>query len=590
MFVYLMHRYDTTKPIESVDDNYVQTFHINVLHDIRSENDNDDVDDDDDDSVEINLSYVNAIAGDKYNSHFVLVVERAVTANRSDTWTRRIFAHFWQKDVYNVLIVFGQHITDVDGNGDGDVQLRVLTFDPFRSEIDDGRIELGTQSVRYGQLFWDKATNLNGSPLRVSLFGEETRAKFDAAGHLAGGTDALLTQLVAQRMNATLVVIPPSDGYDIGEFLANGGATGSLAQVLDGSVHISFNTRFLRLSQFKGRAQITFTNGRDDICFVVPTAGFASNIYNIVRAFSPSVWYATLAALVSVPMAFGVLYRLQPESMPSRPVFLDFYSWHLAQPLLRLPDSLATKLLIAFWIVYCLLITSSFEGNLTSNLVLRPTLPEINTIRQLDTASTLQIMTFGRYVHLLVQFLNSTSDYKRLPHSIRSVRTSAEMERLINEHNLDYAYANKQHINAYLTRRKGNIVDNRPVFHNVRECPVPFLVAYALRIGSPYLGRINVLLRRAQENGLIALWDGQAEETAGGKGGGAGGGGGGGPVPLTLDHMQSAFYILCMGLAIASLGMLAELWQYRRTVAMNMPHQSGRRRWRCRWRSVGDTT
>lgn len=522
----------------------MQTFHVNVLHDIAATGD-------------INLSYVSAKTGDKYNSHFVLVIESAVNADDT-AWSRPVFAHFWQKDVYNVLIVFFDS---------GSSRLRVLTFNPFLADAtDDGMtvVELSAERTAYAQLFWDKAANLHRSALRVSLFAEKTRAKF-RNGTLVGGTDARLTQLMADYMNATLVLLPPTDGFDIGEFLGDGGATGSLAQVLTGAVHVSFNTRFLRLRQFVGRIQITYTNGRDDICFMVPKAGYASNIYNIFRAFSRWVWFMTMAALVAVPLAFVLLYRLQRETQPMQHVFLSFYSWHLAQPIMRLPDNWATKVLIAFWILYCLLITSSYQGNLTSNLVLRPTLPEINTIGQLDR-SQLEIMTFGRYVHLLLAFMNSTTEYRRLPHIIRSVSTAAELEQLVNAHDRRYAYANKQHINAFLSRRKGNNVNNRPLYHNVLECPVPFLVAYALRIGSPYLGRINLILRRAQESGLIALWDGQAEETMGSQRRGAGDG----PVPLTLDHMQSPFYILCFGLVVSLVGMASEMvyvrWARRPTV------------------------
>lgn len=563
-----------TKPISYVNDNYVKTFHINVLHDVFAATNAAD------DGGIINLSYVDEMSADKYNSHFIVVVERALEASNgndrnADAWARLAFEQFWQKQVYNALIIFAQYTSNaVLLDSATNPQMRVLTFNPFRSD-NGGLIEISASVIDYAQLFWDKAQNLYGHPFRVSLFAEPTRAKFDSTGtELIGGTDALLTKLMVKRMNATLVLLPPDDGFDIGEFLHGGGATGSLAQVLSGAVHVSFNTRFLRLSQFKGKIQITYTNGRDDICFLVPKAGYASNVYNIFRAFSPTVWFMTLGALLAVPLAFAVLHRVQREPQPLHHVFLSFYSWHLAQPIIRLPEHWATKLLIAVWILYCLLITSSYQGNLTSNLVLRPTLPEINTIRQLDNDPGLEILTFGRYVQLLLSFMNSTDEYKRLPHSIRSVSTGDELERMVNAHDRRYAYANKQHINAYLVRRKGNIVNNRPLYHRMDECPVPFLVAYALRIGSPYLWRVNVLLRQAQENGLIGLWESQAEETLLA---GEHHGTGDGPVALTLDHMQSPFYILGLGLVLALVGLLVELGVFRFVVRKKRLRQPGRK-------------
>lgn len=533
--------YDKHLAIKMVNDDAVETFHINVLNTNRTDH--------------INLSYLQKQTGDKFNSHYVLLFDDALdpTLNEivddANDWMRPIFDTFWENHLFNVLIVYFDN---------SDQQLRVFSFNPFGNE--DYLLDLSDRDVKYSQLFWDKASNLNKNTFRVSLFAEKTRAIFHKGGRMSG-TDGLLTELMIERMNATLRLKPPTDGFDIGEFLPNGSFTGSLAQILNEEVDISFNTRFLRLKQFYGRAQITFTNGRDDICFLVAKAGYASNVYNIFRAFSLPVWLMVLASLFIASFSFTILYKMQPESRPLQHTFFNFYSWNLAQPILRLPDNWATKILIAFWVIYALLITSSYEGNLTSNLVLRPTLADINTIKQLHD-SKLEILTFGRYVDLLVIFFNQSKAYSGLEKRIRSVSSAKELEKHIHEKEMQYAYANKQHINQYLSRRKENSRYGRPMFHNVRECPVPFLVAYALRIGSPYLARINSILRRAQENGMIAYWDTQSEETTSRSSSQVGGGGG--PVSLTLDHMQSAFYILGFGMVFAMLTLAAEIVYTRR--------------------------
>lgn len=529
--------YKKTHPIKQVNDDYVKTFHINVLHDISTE--------------DINLSYLRKISGDKYNSHFILLFDAGLDSQvfgETESWMLKIFDTFWENHVFNVLIIFYDlHVH----------QLRIYSFNPFGNE--NYLVDLSSKGTVYSQLFWDKASNLNKNVFRVSLFYEQTRAIFHPGGRMTG-TDGYLTELMIERMNATLLLIPPTDGFDIGEFLPNGSVTGSLAQILNEEVDISFNTRFLRLKQFYGKAQITFTNGRDDICFLVAKAGYASNVYNIFRSFSAPVWLMVVSSLFIASFSFMILYKLQNESRPLQNTFFNFFSWNLAQPIIHLPDNWATKILIAFWVIYALLITSSYEGNLTSNLVLRPTLADINTIKQLQS-SNLEIMTFGRYVDLLVIFFNQSTAYSGLETRIRSVSSSSQLAKHIQAHELQYAYANKQHINKYLAKRKQNFRYGRPMFHNVPECPVPFLVGYVLRIGSPYLARINSILRRAQENGMIGYWDIEAEGTSHGTKGNMGTGGG--PVPLTLDHMQSAFYILGFGLVISVMILLAEIVYWR---------------------------
>lgn len=516
-------RYNRNKVIPVVYDGYNRTFHLNFLQDIN----------------DINLSYINQTSADKFNSHFLLIFESSTSFDKD--WIQPLFQRFWRNNLFNVLLIFWT------------TELNVYTYNPF---TDDFVVRLPTTSVAYNDLFSDKAVNMNGRPLTVSLFGDKTRAIFHSNGKHSG-TDGYLTDVVIEQMNATLVLVNITDGFDIGEFRPNGTTTGSLGLIVNRRVDVSFNTRFLRLAQFKGTVQITFAIGRDDICILVASAGYDSNIYNIFRAFSRIVWMFTLLSLVSVSVAFTGIYRLQTAKHKRNidNVFLNFYSWNLAQPIVQLPDRWASKMLIAIWIVYCLLITSSYQGNLTSNLVLRKTLPQVNTMQQLEQ-SPYEILTFGRYVSLLQNLFKEHKEFSSLETRIREVSTEEELENYVNNHTVRYAYANKFHINQYLSSRKSNSINGRPVFHNMAECPVPFLVAYAVPCGSPYLLRLNIIIRRAQEAGFISYWDKKSEETATNskhRGGSA-------PIPLTLDHMQSAFYILGVGLLMGSSIMMFEVF------------------------------
>lgn len=497
---------------------------------------------------DINLSYIKKNSGDKYNSHFILLFENEPRNESETAWIQNIFQQFWHWNLLNVLVLF-----PTMGSFENVSSINVFTYNPFRK--DDSLVRLSSRNRKVDYIFPDKAANLYRSPLRVSLFTEQTRAILNNADGTYSGTDGYITNVVVEHMNATLVLLPPTDGFDIGEFLSNGSLTGSLSQVVNHQVDVSFNTRFLRLAQFKGIVQITFSNGRDDICILVSKAGFASNIYNIFRAFSRNVWAFTFMSLVTVSLSFTIVYRAQHSSQEITNIFFNFYSWNLAQPIMRLPERWASKILIAFWIVYSLLICSSYQGNLTSNLVLRPTLAQINTMRQLEQ-SGFEIMTFGRYVHLLQNLFNESDTFSSLRTRIKNVSTGRDMEQYVNNHDLRYAYANKYHINQYLSSRKKNVMNGRPVFHNMIECPVPFLVAYAVQFGSPYLLRINTIIRRTQEAGFVSYWDKKTEETSKG----TKHGGGNAPIALTLDHMQSAFYIWSIGISIALIMLAIELF------------------------------
>lgn len=407
----------------------------------------------------MNLSYIRNNSADKHTSHIIILIENNHSNDDDDRWLTKIFRQFWDYSLLKVLVIYRTN------------ELNIFTYTPFGNDF---VIKLSNDASSYDELFWDKTHDLNGHPFRISLFPENTRAIFNTNGKFSG-TDGYLTDVMIEQLNAKLVLRPPTDGYDIGEFLKNGSSTGSLNQIITRSVDVSFNTRFLRLAQFQGKVQITFTNGRDDVCILVAKSGFASNFNNIFRAFSSTVWMFTFISLFSASLSFFGIHNLGRKTPKIKNIFFNFYSWHFAQPINKLPERWSSKILIAFWIIYCLLINSSYEGNLTSNLVLRPTLPEINTIRQLEQSS-FEIVTFGRYVDLLQNFLNQTGTYKKLKKRIRGV--SAEvLNRYIEKNDVRYAYANKYHINQYISKSKMHSINGRPVYNHMTECPVPYLVS-----------------------------------------------------------------------------------------------------------------
>lgn len=48
--------------------------------------------------------------------------------------------------------------------------------------------------------------------------------------------------------------------------------------------------------------------------------------------------------------------------------------------------------------------------------------------------------------------------------------------------------------------------DGNKVLHMVKQCPATFPISYVTRLYSPYLGRVNELLLRFLETGLIDKW------------------------------------------------------------------------------------
>lgn len=495
---------------------------------------------------DVNLTYVKHRFPDKHRSHFVILFEEPQAASNftSIIW---IFEGFWEREVFNALLIFWT------------TELNVLSYTPFGDEY---LIHHSAHEITSDVLFADKARNMNGHPLRISLFFEESRAIFNTSFDNAdldtiAGTDGLLTQLMVRRTNATLMLLQPSDGADIGEFMANGTTTGSLAQIVNSIADVSFNTRFLRIAQFRQKVEPTVTNGRDDICILVPKAGYASNVSNLFRSFTIPLWIYTIAAVPIFIVAYKVL-AIEGDSIHSlHDVILNVVAWNLLQSCGQFPRRWVMRILIGTWALYAMLITSSYSGNLTSNLLFRRMLPDINTFKQLDQ-SNYPLVTYSRYTDLILNFLNQTN-YRRLKKRVKAV-TQAEFGRLIEKNDVRYAYANKYHINFKLYNTR--LANGKPIFFSMTECPVPYVVIYGMRYGTPYKRRINFILRQAQEAGFIDFWDNKDKKSLSGKVS-LSSSGGGVLVPLSVYHLQSAFYVFFVGLLVSSARFAYEIGKHR---------------------------
>lgn len=111
------------------------------------------------------------------------------------------------------------------------------------------------------------------------------------------------------------------------------------------------------------------------------------------------------------------------------------------------------------------------------------------------------------------------------------------------------------------------------LLHMVEECPATYALSYAGRLFSPYLTRINSLLLRMQQAGLIEKWYGdmllrvkvqlgQSVPRRGDE-----------HVKLTLEHLSLTFLGLGIGLFCSSVVFLGEL-HYARKLRCNAPFNS----------------
>lgn len=484
----------------------------------------------------INLNWIVDKIPCKSNiKYFILLEEEQIEP--ADDQFLDIFSMIWSKNVLNAVIIYWNET------------MSAATFTPFPKMQLQYIDANGPFDVSI--LFPEKARNLHGHPFRITAFYDISRAVFDRRNpsdmNALDGTDGLLGGLIVERMNATLYMSEPKDGMQIGELFPNGTATGCLNALISGDYDMGLNMRFYRLDQFEGNVEGTLTNGRDDICFLVPRKGILIDIANLFRPFKLSAWCSVgicLPCYVLIFYAFAIRKAKDNDGHRSFQFhFFQFYGYLLQQSVPYATQSRIQRILLIFWIFFVLLVAVMYQSLLSGSVIVPKDQPDIKDIEELGK-SNLKIASFSRYNRQITQFFGDPIYQGKHQPLLRKLVncTITEYNELIGRYDRSYGFANKYHLNMYA--RRIYLLHSKIYFHAIRQCAVPYLGVYGIRYGTPYKDRIDYIILQAQEGGIMEKWERanlvepkQASSD--------------GFFPFTLLHLQTAFYVLCIGCVTA---------------------------------------
>lgn len=463
-----------------------------------------------------------------------------------------IFNVFWQKTVLNALIVYWNQT----GHG-----FQAVSYTPF-PELQLQFIERKQLKV-LNEVFADKTGNIYGYPLKATVFYDSSRARFvenDTSITAAlDGVDGQLARLIAEKMNATLTMTIPADGQEIGEILNNGSATGALGAIINGSVDFGINMRFYRLNQFEGKVEATLSNGRDDICFLSPIRGKAMDMGSIFRPFENETWVAVGLLIPSYVTLFYLIIWWDKGKHSFIRYFMIFFAYSMQQSSPFNPLVFRQRYLFLLWLFTTLIISSLFQAKMSGSLIMPKELPDYDTIEELSR-SNLKIMSLERYNRQMAEFLRDKRYHGVYDPLIKRFVncTLDEFYEKIGEFDKNFGFANKDHINAYL--RSVYKYKSQVFFHQVKQCAIPYLGVYGIKYGTPYKGRINFIIRQAQEGGLVELWErsNKVIDTATQ--------GGDELQAFSVKNLQMVFYVFWLGCIICIFSFIGELVFYRWTI------------------------
>lgn len=396
---------------------------------------------------------------------FYMIVSDIELSTGHENLLREMYSHH---DVLNAVIVALDTVCS---------DLTVITHNPFENRT----FRLPNNEHKREVLFPEKNLNLFGNPFNVIMYEDTVTAlnRLEDLKTMDWNYDAFLPGFITLLMNATLILKTPytesTDFIDLGK------------------ADLIVNTPNYPLRSLKALGlERTTTYRRDDICILVPYNTHHNDIHHLYRMLSPCVRLLMFVVMLLTWISFRWAQR---GKMWNRPYLLDVLAFHMNQPLTKMPKTFALRSIVASCLIYCIVITSVFMGSLYISMSTHK-YKEIATLDELLKTNRQELLVNpGFYKYAQVYLKNSpVNDHLKIIKFFEFIHR-------IKSNQIHYAYVLRNRATKYFENTQ--IVDREPAYYTMKECVVPLMTFYLVRVGSPFLDRINYFLRLAEESGIF---------------------------------------------------------------------------------------
>jgi hypothetical protein len=475
-----------------------------------------------------------------------------------------IFETLWSEKILEAILVFrfavsGQCKKDTNNCSSLASDIQAATYNPFKlfhriNYITNiSNIQPKTNNLK---VIFPSLADLHGYPLRVSIF----PALLSAVPILGPngkverfeGCDGHTVACLVQYMNATVALVPQRDGTLFGIRSKNGTILGASGDVAYGRADIACNSQYMKLGWFE--LEYTYPHDANNLGILVQKSKRVPQFRNLFLPFPTCLWRALICATVLTTTCWYFIRKYGKDSVKKMTVnvsineaFFDVFRSFISGTLNTVPTSIVGRVFILTWILLGIIITSAFQGSLTSYIAVPKYLPEINTLQQLDKSG------LGIFVSPVIEsYLTLDKDDKIMVNLWRKFKPK-------RHHSLTASYLHlkegmsellNDYSSRYYLRSKQYIKEGYPLLHRVKQNVLSIYSVYGVPRHSPLLPRFNTIISRIVESGLQIKWNGDSSHNALLNGSilavprfqAAD------PAPLSLTHLQTAFYLLISGL------------------------------------------
>ncbi|KAJ3663163.1 hypothetical protein Zmor_007469 [Zophobas morio] len=422
----------------------------------------------------------------------------------------------WKQRILNFVVVFVWK------------RLEIFSYNPFKEEV----INVTSYKLWHLHLFPDKLSNLYGYQLRVSLFNNFPLTTKENGEWI--GEDYVRLQLVTSMINATFRIIesPENSLYD-----------GAYDDIMNDVTDFCFISHYYMHYLYQG-AEYTYTHQPDQIVAVVPFQHQSLfHNYTVFSIFDITVWVSSIC-MITILVIFTTMVNLLKKKV-FRINCLQYFSTSLGNPLTNFgTQPFAIKILFLIFILSCIIFRTAFQCFLISTFVTPKPEEKMTTIAEFresnlnihTTAFLANMILFNEHLSDRVFNISAPERIKRL----YSLDTSASYAIILT-------FANK-----FMESLKSNYA--KPPFYILEEALVPGMDTYFFQRHSPYLEKIDECLLRLKQYALSekrvytsSYFKRNFTRSRS-------------PViVLGVEHLQSVFHILTVGLLLSVLVFICEI-------------------------------
>ncbi|PSN35821.1 Ionotropic receptor 209 [Blattella germanica] len=401
--------------------------------------------------------------------------------------------------------------------------------------------------------------NFDGYPIRVSTFEYEPFIMFPQTTKnniitYGDGLEIRLLNVIVKMLNVSSVFLSPPSMEDLwGNLLGNGSWTGAIGEILRKESDIVICGCYYPC-HMSDDLECSSVYTYDEERWYVPCARPIPSWINIFLVFDKWLWVLFILVYLLASLVVWNLIKLAKRHQSTRNTtgytILSYCLLNMWAVILgvatpqKLPENVQIRCVFFLWIVYCLAINTVYQTFLVSFMV------NPNLEKQISTVN--EILNSGLHyaISATVQYLLPELSSERFQK--RELCYDPEHCRYRLAHTRDFALLYSQINTDYVVALNYLNSNGKPLFCTIKETFVRQYITMAMKKGNPILYKINSIILRILQAGLVELWwkdlkyraaltaakhtDDAADYHS-----------------LTLHHFQSAFYLLLIGNTIAIL-------------------------------------